>query len=156
VLDALNRFFSKTGRLLEALRPEMAPVTQTIPLEHGAERFPVTLTYPAPGFILDETRFEAFDPLGAVSRAPERPVTEAAKTTLYRFKVEVKQGLFDQFHDIWRRVELRGEQTLHDLHMAIQQAFDFDNDHLYAFFLSNRAWDEASEYVSPFSDGERD
>jgi hypothetical protein len=158
-LDALNRFFSKSSRLLESLTPMQAPVTQTVQLEHGGEQIPVTLTYPAPGFALVETHTaDVFAPASAVVRAqaPDRPAPAGAKTTLYRFKVEVKEGLFYQFRDIWRRIELRGDQTLHDLHLAIQQAFDFNNDHLYAFFLSNRAWDSASEYASPFSDGERD
>ncbi len=48
-----------------------------------------------------------------------------------------------------RTVELRANQTLHDLHLAIQSAFDLDDDHAYAFFLNNRAWDRAFEYVSP-------
>jgi hypothetical protein len=39
---------------------------------------------------------------------------------------------------LWRRIECTQEQTLHDLHLAIQSAFELDNDHLYAFFLNNR------------------
>ena len=54
---------------------------------------------------------------------------------------------------VWRRIDVRGDQTLHDLHRAIQRAFDWDDDHLYAFFLSGKAWDTQSEYASPFGDG---
>jgi hypothetical protein len=49
----------------------------------------------------------------------------------------------------WRKIELRADQTLHDLHLAIQNAFEWDNDHMYAFFMSGKAWDSASEYRLP-------
>jgi len=39
---------------------------------------------------------------------------------------------------VWRVVELLGDQALEDLHLAIQDAFGWDNDHLYAFYLSGR------------------
>ena len=29
---------------------------------------------------------------------------------------------------------------MHELHLAIQGAFNFDDDHLYAFFMDGRAW----------------
>lgn len=49
----------------------------------------------------------------------------------------------------WRKIELRANQTLHDLHMAIQSAFNWSNDHLYAFYMSGKAWDLNSEYSLP-------
>ena len=36
---------------------------------------------------------------------------------------------------IWRRIALRGNQTLDDLHWAIFDAFDRDEEHLYSFFF---------------------
>jgi hypothetical protein len=30
---------------------------------------------------------------------------------------------------------------------------DFDSDHLYSFFMSGRAWDDRTEYVSPYGEG---
>ena len=50
---------------------------------------------------------------------------------------------------VWRKIELTGDQTLEDLHFAIQDAFDFDADHLYSFFMSGRAWDPETEYCLP-------
>jgi hypothetical protein len=50
---------------------------------------------------------------------------------------------------VWRKIEMRGDQTLADLHVAIQDAYDFDNDHLYSFFMSGKAWDRKSEYSLP-------
>jgi hypothetical protein len=49
----------------------------------------------------------------------------------------------------WRKIELRADQTLHDLHTAIQYTFEWDNDHLYAFYMSGKAWDSSSEYRLP-------
>ncbi len=41
--------------------------------------------------------------------------------------------------------------TLHDLHNCIQGAFEFDNDHLYSFFMDGRAWSE-DKFTCPFED----
>jgi hypothetical protein len=53
------------------------------------------------------------------------------------------------FGRVWRKIEMEANQTLEDLHLAIQAAFDFDDDHLYSFFMSGRAWDESTEYCLP-------
>lgn len=50
---------------------------------------------------------------------------------------------------LWRKLELPAEFTLEDLHLAIQNAYDFDNDHLYSFFMSGKAWDRETEYSLP-------
>ena len=42
---------------------------------------------------------------------------------------------------IWREIELAGNQTLADLGEAIPEAFDFDEPHLWAFFLDGKPWD---------------
>ncbi len=49
----------------------------------------------------------------------------------------------------WRKLELSAEQTLEDLHFAIQDAFDWDADHMYSFFMSGKAWDASTEYQGP-------
>jgi hypothetical protein len=36
--------------------------------------------------------------------------------------------------NLWRIVKLAHNTKLHKLHLIIQQAFDFDNDHMYAFY----------------------
>ena len=51
---------------------------------------------------------------------------------------------------VWRVIEALGGQTLDDLHWAIQEAYGFDGDHLYSFFMSGRAWDLSDyEYFHP-------
>ncbi|MBN1485752.1 MAG: hypothetical protein JXA37_13645 [Chloroflexia bacterium] len=63
----------------------------------------------------------------------------------YAFKVKLKGH-----QHAYRTVELRSEQTLEDLHGAIQQAFDWDADHLYTFFLNGEKWDERYSFACPF------
>lgn len=36
---------------------------------------------------------------------------------------------------VWRRIAVRGNQTLDDLHGAIYDAFDRDDEHLYSFYF---------------------
>ena len=52
---------------------------------------------------------------------------------------------------VWRTIALSSEHTLHDLHLAIQDAFRFDDDHLYAFYMDNRKWSDYS-FEHPYSD----
>lgn len=49
----------------------------------------------------------------------------------------------------WRKIEMRADQTLEDLHFAIQDAYEWDADHLYSFFMSGEAWDGSTEYCLP-------
>jgi hypothetical protein len=56
---------------------------------------------------------------------------------------------------IWRDIEIAADQTLEDLHLMIQQAFDWNDDHLYSFFMSGRVYDQASEIGSPWSETAR-
>lgn len=55
----------------------------------------------------------------------------------YIFKVSLAKSL-------WRRIEVAGEHTLLDLHYAIQEAYDFDDDHLYSFFMDGERWSDES------------
>jgi len=56
---------------------------------------------------------------------------------------------------VWRDIEIAADQTLEDLHLMIQQAFDWNDDHLYSFFMSGQAFDQASEIGSPWSEATR-
>lgn len=40
-----------------------------------------------------------------------------------------------------RKLAIRGDKTLEDLHRLLQTAFDWDDDHLYAFWPSGKFWD---------------
>jgi len=54
---------------------------------------------------------------------------------------------------VWREVEIRGDQTLHDLHRVIQHAFGWEDDHLYAFYLSGKRNDALTEVGASTSFG---
>ena len=38
------------------------------------------------------------------------------------------------FGRVWRKIEMEANQTLEYLHLAIQDAFEFENDHLHSYF----------------------
>lgn len=56
---------------------------------------------------------------------------------------------------IWRRIAIRSDQTLDDLHAAIFDAFERFDEHLYSFYLAppgakgRAALRDAEEYASP-------
>lgn len=49
----------------------------------------------------------------------------------YIFKVAISASC-------WRTIAVHDSDTLHDLHDWIQRAFDFDDDHLYAFYMDSK------------------
>lgn len=58
----------------------------------------------------------------------------------------------DGWQGVRRTIAVRADQTLADLHAALQAAFDWDDDHLYAFWLRGKFWArDDSEYVHPFA-----
>lgn len=58
--------------------------------------------------------------------------------------------------EIQREIAIAANNTLGDLGFAILDAYDFDSDHLWSFFLSGKAWDRASEYSYHGSDWDGD
>jgi len=50
------------------------------------------------------------------------------RTGVYSFKVSLSKT-------VWRKINLSYKHTLANLHKVIQEAFSFDDDHLYAFYL---------------------
>lgn len=74
----------------------------------------------------------------------------------YVFKVSLAKNL-------WRRIKVYANHTLLDLHHAIQDAYKFDDDHLYSFFMDGKLWsyecfnslyDEKGPYVNDVRIGE--
>src|SRR5580765_3475353 len=65
-------------------------------------------------------------------------------------KVYVFRAKLVGLTSVKRRVAVRSDQTLADLHRAIQDAFRWDNKHIYAFWLDGRCWSlDATEYSHP-------
>jgi hypothetical protein len=58
---------------------------------------------------------------------------------------------------IWRRIAMRGNQTLDDLHEVIYDAFDRDDEHLYSFYFPKPGMKRrditrnAVEYAHPYT-----
>lgn len=150
-LEALMQF---VGRFADA---PAGPLVLSEPLTMqarvnagGAQPVVVEVTFPPRDWDVaaDLTAMHALDAPIPPIEEPEAPGSLEGARTVYRFKVT-----FEYAPDVWRRIEIRGDQTLHDLHNAIQDAFDWDDDHLYAFFLSGKAWDESTEYARPGGEG---
>ncbi|SDA32902.1 pRiA4b ORF-3-like protein [Ruminococcus sp. YE71] len=56
----------------------------------------------------------------------------------------------------YRHIKIASNKTLDDLSSAILAAFDFDNDHLHAFFMDNKRWSHDDSYFLQPEYGERD
>ena len=63
---------------------------------------------------------------------------------IYLFRVALAKG-------VWRKIEISSNHTLLDLHNAIQNAFQFDSDHLYSFFMDGIPWSD-EKFSSPYED----
>ena len=80
----------------------------------------------------------------ASDKSPQRSAARHNIVSVYVFKVSLKES-----PKIWRKIEIKGNQTLHHLHKAIFEAYERYDEHLYAFFMSNKPWDRSSEYGLP-------
>jgi hypothetical protein len=148
-VDALNQYFSKHANTLQGPMLSTEPLLFATRVESAGEPVAVTVTFPPRDwdFDADEEALGGDDEDEEDDEVEElQPASLDGMRTVYRFKV-----VFQDAKDLWRRIELRGDQTLDDLHYAIQAAFDWDNDHLYSFYLSGKAWDTDTEYTHPDS-----
>ena len=64
---------------------------------------------------------------------------------VYAFKVTLRWA------KVSRTIELRAKQTLDDLHFAIQNAFHWDSDHLYSFYMSGEE-DNRYAFACPYEE----
>jgi hypothetical protein len=110
---------------------------------------------PLPPEVLDElagiaTGDPAFGPrfqARTALRAAGRPVSPDNPGGVYAFKVKFKWA-----KRVYRIIELRSEQTLDDLHYAIQRAIHWDADHLYSFFVGGMAHDGRYRVSCPYEE----
>jgi len=94
-----------------------------------------------------ESFFLPFTPLfpeGELAKTLPREGVKFVDGT-YVFKVALAK-------DLWRRIEISADHTLLDLHRAIQKAYNFDDDHLYSFFMDGKAWSH-ERFISPYEEG---
>ena len=86
-------------------------------------------------------------PKKAKPKAKPNPDPKTAQ--VYTFGVYLVGGPIDDHHDdqeISRQIDVLGHQTLHDLHQAIFEAFDREEDHLYEFNLGESPQDQSQLY----------
>lgn len=100
---------------------------------------------PAPTFET-ETFLKPFLPLFNPEELSESlfPLPEVFTEGTYHFKIALAK-------DIFRTIAIGAHHTLHNLHEAIQAAYKFDNDHLYAFYMDNERYSD-ERYESPWSE----
>ncbi len=79
-----------------------------------------------------------------------------ARPSLKARKGSVKSWIFRVNHrafpDVWSDIELAEDQTLEDLHLQIQSAFRWMDDHLYSFFIGDETGKKVSEVGCPWAD----
>ncbi len=66
---------------------------------------------------------------------------------VYQLKVElIRMGLEEIEAEVSRVFIIEGNETLYDFHILIQDAFNWDNDHMFSFYLSEELFDRNNEY----------
>lgn len=96
---------------------------------------------------VEDTAFGPRFQARSVLKAADQPVPMDNPGGVYTFKVKF---MWDK--RIYRTIELRPEQTLDDLHYAIQRAIDWDADHLYSFHMSGRLYDLNYVFSCPYEE----
>ena len=82
---------------------------------------------------------------GELNRLLPEPDPQAPVIGKYIFKVSLHRSC-------WRTIQLSESHTLLDLHQLIQHAFDFDDDHLFAFYMDGKKYGQKG-YYSPLDMG---
>lgn len=99
---------------------------------------------------IEETEDENTESLSELSR-PLFP-KEAFTTILKKKQPSYKEGTYlfkvKLSSSCWRKLQCSSNHTLLDLHNLIQEAFNFDDDHLYAFYMDGKRFGK-SYYNSP-------
>jgi tetratricopeptide (TPR) repeat protein len=76
----------------------------------------------------------------------------ATTRAVYLYRIRIRP---ERAPEVSRVFEFSARHTLHDVHHAIQDAFELDNDHLHAFYLSGKHWDRDSEVSVEDAEGVR-
>lgn len=61
---------------------------------------------------------------------------------IYRIRI-----ILDTIEEIFRDIEIHKEDSLEDLHNAINQSFGFDGGEMASFYLSDEKWNQGEEIV---------
>lgn len=67
----------------------------------------------------------------------------------YVISVALKSsGLYQHISGLYRHIRVPASMLLSDFAAAILDAYDFDEDHMSAFFMDNRPWSDVDSYYS--------
>ncbi|WP_162053552.1 plasmid pRiA4b ORF-3 family protein [Pontibacter pamirensis] len=94
----------------------------------------------------DEPFIEAFKPLFAPEDLSEDFYVQQESFEGGRYTIRIALS-----KKVYRTIAIGASATLEDLHLAIQKIYNFDDDHLYAFYMDGKEWSEYGIY-SPDSD----
>jgi len=66
---------------------------------------------------------------------------------IYELKVSLFRMGFEKIEDeVSCIIEVSGKATLYDVHLEIQDGFDWDNDHMFSFYMGEDLKDRENEY----------
>jgi len=84
----------------------------------------------------------------SIAKTYEEAFTILSKPTeIYQVKIDlIRMGLDEIEEEISRTIEIEDKQTLYDLHINIQDLFDWDNDHMFSFYLGEKLFNRDNEY----------
>ncbi len=131
------------GRFFELLDKERPFTLWNMPFRHfdGAK-------YPGQDFENIQSTPQAFAEPFNLMLNPESVVHEGLQTLspenlngTFTFKVAID--------GTWRTISLSGKDTLDDLHLAIQEVYNFKDDHLYSFSFDPQRLHPKKSYHSP-------
>jgi len=145
---------SSLNALMEATRHD-EPQVRAEAVRHLVAAFRES-ERPFPAVVIDRLQAVATEPGALVARVVARttlsaldlPVPVANPNGAYVFKV-----VYQRDRRVQLVVEVGAEQTLADLHRVIQNGLDWDDDHLYAFYI-NGPHDEELTFGRRFEEGD--
>lgn len=111
------------------------------------QAFPRRVLTALQAIVADDAAFGPRFQARAVLRAAGHPAPLDNPGGVYALKVKFKWA-----KSIYRTIELRAEQTLDNLHHAIQRAIEWDSDHLYSFYMNSELRDDRFCFSCPYED----
>lgn len=110
----------------------------------GLNSYYQELSSEGPERILQESLFPLLQPLFVEGEVTKNFLENEIKNSSvsYLFKVSLNQSC-------WRTLQFSDSHTLLDVHHLIQEAFEFEDDHLYAFFMDGKKFSRKNFYNSP-------
>ncbi|RMH00314.1 MAG: hypothetical protein D6706_04290 [Chloroflexi bacterium] len=111
----------------------------------GKRPFPPTTITELQHLATNDPAFEPRYQARRILLAAKESIPRDNKEGTYHFRVRPK-GITG----IFRVIALKANQTMHDLHLGILGAYGWVEDHLFAFYMNGRKYDDRFAIVSPY------